>query len=131
MKIIRIKDYYGNYQEVPVSDELYEEYQKMQNDVQRVHRREVRHRDWTPMDDPVKSELFCGECLEDEYFRREDIKALYRAMETLSPTQRRRIMMYMDNISIREIARREGCYMNSVLESVNSALKTLRILLTE
>ena len=78
-----------------------------------------------------KSELFCGECLEDEYFRREDIKALYRAMETLSPTQRRRIMMYMDNISIREIARREGCYMNSVLESVNSALKTLRILLTE
>lgn len=41
MKTIRIKDYYGIYQEIPVSDELYEEWRALQNETQRVHRKEV------------------------------------------------------------------------------------------
>jgi len=130
MKIIKIKDYYGQYQEVPVSDEVYEEYHQMRNDFQRVHRREVRNRDWTPMDEPAKRDLFCGECLEDEYFRHEDIKALYRAMEKLSATQKRRLLLhYTENLTFREIALREGCHMNAVYKSVTSALKTLRALI--
>ena len=51
MKTIKIKDYYGIYQEIPVSDELYEEWRALQNETQRIHRKEVYHRDWTPMDD--------------------------------------------------------------------------------
>ena len=51
MKTIRIKDYYGIYQEIPVSDELYEEWRALQNETQRVHRKEVYHRDWTPIED--------------------------------------------------------------------------------
>ena len=39
MKTIRIKDYYGIYQEIPVSDELYEEWRALQNETQRVHRK--------------------------------------------------------------------------------------------
>ena len=31
MKTIKIKDYYGIYQEIPVSDELYEEWRALQN----------------------------------------------------------------------------------------------------
>ena len=50
MKTIRIKDYYGIYQEIPVSDELYEEWRALQNETQRVHRKEVYHRDWTPIE---------------------------------------------------------------------------------
>ena len=38
MKTIKIKDYYGIYQEIPVSDELYEEWRALQNETQRVHR---------------------------------------------------------------------------------------------
>ena len=41
MKTIRIKDYYGIYQEIPVSDELYEEWRALQNEPQRIHRLEV------------------------------------------------------------------------------------------
>jgi len=41
MKIIKIKDYYGNYQEVPVEDSLYEEWVKLNNDDQRIYRREM------------------------------------------------------------------------------------------
>ena len=51
MKTIKIKDYYGIYQEIPVSDELYEEWRALQNETQRVHRKEVYHRDWTPIED--------------------------------------------------------------------------------
>ncbi len=39
MKTIKIKDYYGIYQEIPVSDELYEEWRALQNETQRVHRK--------------------------------------------------------------------------------------------
>ena len=36
MKTIKIKDYYGIYQEIPVSDELYEEWRALQNETQRI-----------------------------------------------------------------------------------------------
>lgn len=39
MKTIKIKDYYGIYQEIPVSDELYEEWRALQNETQRIHSR--------------------------------------------------------------------------------------------
>ena len=98
MKTIKIKDYYGIYQEIPVSDELYEEWRALQNETQRIHRKEVYHRDW---------------------------------ISQLTPIQQRRIRMLMDNMSIREIARREGCHMNAALKSVNGALKKLRGLLQD
>lgn len=60
MKTIKIKDYYGIYQEIPVSDELYEEWRALQNETQRIHRKEVYHRDWTPMDDLAGSEQRVG-----------------------------------------------------------------------
>lgn len=37
----------------------------------------------------------------------------------------------MENMSVREIARQEGCHMNAVLKSVNSALAKLRRLLED
>ena len=37
MKTIKIKAYYGIYQEIPVSDELYEEWRALQNETQRIH----------------------------------------------------------------------------------------------
>lgn len=132
MKIIRIKDYYGNYQEVPVSDELFEEWRILQNETQRTHHKEVYHRDWTPMDDIAEDCRYtAGETPEERIIRQYETEALYRAIAQLSPIQQRRIRLYMENISVREIAKQEGCYMNSVLKSINSALKKLRSLLTE
>ena len=110
MKTIKIKDYYGIYQEIPVSDELYEEWRALQNETQRIHRKEVYHRDWTPMDDLEEMpQHFTLNELEDALIWDEQVVELYAAISQLTPIQQRRIRMLMDNMSIREIARREGC----------------------
>ena len=127
MKTIKIKDYYGIYQEIPVSDELYEEWRALQNETQRIHRKEVYHRDWTPMDDLEEMpQHFTLNELEDALIWDEQVVELYAAISQLTPIQQRRIRMLMDDMSIREIARREGCHMNAALKSVNGALKKLR-----
>ena len=132
MKTIKIKDYYGIYQEIPVSDEMYGEWRALQNETQRVHRKEVYHRDWTPMEDVEEMpEHFAANELEDALIWDEQVAALYAAISQLTPIQQRRIRMLMDNLSIREIARREGCHMNAALNSVNAALKKLRTLLKD
>ena len=132
MKIIRIKDYYGNYQEVPVSDEIYEEWQKLQNETQRIHRREVYHRVWDTLDDLERNErCISRNTPEDTFISEAEAEALHRAIDCLSQIQQRRIRMYMDNLPVREIARQEGCYMNTVWKSINDALRKLRILLKD
>jgi DNA-directed RNA polymerase specialized sigma24 family protein len=132
MQIIRIKDYYGKYQEVPVSDELFEEWQEMKNEHQRGYRKEYRHRDKTTLDELDMTSFYAnGENAEDEVIRHSEYEALYEAIKRLTPTQQRRILMYMEDVSIREIARREGCHMNAVLNSVNAALANLRKILSE
>ena len=132
MKTIRIKDYYGIYQEIPVSDELYEEWRALQNETQRVHRKEVYHRDWTPIETFSK----CRSLMSRTRWKitllwDEQVAALYAAIAQLTPIQQRRIHMLMENMTIREIARQEGCHMNAALKSVNGALKKLHDLLKD
>lgn len=132
MKTIKIKDYYGIYQEIPVSDEMYEEWRALQNETQRVHRKEVYHRDWTPMEDLEEMpEHFVVNELEDALIWDEQVAALYDAIAQLTPIQQRRIRMLMDDVPIREIARQENCHMNAVWLSINAALKKLRTLLKD
>ena len=132
MKTIRIKDYYGIYQEIPVSDELYEEWRALQNETQRVHRKEVYHRDWTPIEDLFEMpKSYEQNPMEDTLLWDEQVAALYAAIAQLTPIQQRRIHMLMENMTIREIARQEGCHMNAALKSVNGALKKLHDLLKD
>ena len=44
MKIITIKDYYGNYQEVPVDDALYAEWQELQRESDRIRKKEYYYK---------------------------------------------------------------------------------------
>lgn len=69
--------------------------------------------------------------LEDALIWDEQVVELYAAISQLTPIQQRRIRMLMDDMSIREIARQEGCHMNAALKSVNGALKKLRGLLQD
>ena len=132
MKAIKIKDYYGIYQEIPVSDELYEEWRALQNETQRVHRKEVYHRDWTPIEDLFEMpKSYEQNPMEDTLLWDEQVAALYAAIAQLTPIQQRRIHMLMENMTIREIARQEGCHMNAALKSVNGALKKLHDLLKD
>ena len=59
------------------------------------------------------------------------VAALYAAIAKLSQIQKRRIRMLMENMTIREIARQEGCHMTAALKSVNGALKKLHDLLKD
>lgn len=67
------------------------------------------------------------------------VRGYYTTSMALYPDEKRTwqelhhalLLQHMDNMSIREIARREGCHMNAALKSVNGALKKLRGLLQD
>ena len=61
--------------------------------------------------------------------RKERDMALWKAMEVLSDTQFRRLILYADGMSFREIAALEGKDFSSVAESINAAKKKVRKLL--
>jgi len=64
MKIIKITDYYGEVQEVPVDDALYEEWQEMNRAEDRLRKREEYHRGDMPYS-LVEALLFDEEDLVD------------------------------------------------------------------
>ncbi len=132
MKIIRIKDYYGKYQEVPVDDALYDEWIKLENENQRIYRKEVYHRSGVPLEQADSmGEIGQMEDLLERLIRKERNERLYDAISRLTPTQQRRVMMFMDDMSYVEIARREGTKFAPVYRSLQAAFRKLRDLMTE
>lgn len=132
MKTIKIKDYYGIYQEIPVSDELYEEFRNFHREEDRQNKYKNYHGCYVPFDD-VENDWTSSEFdpLTEEIIRQEEIRRLYRAIAELTPLQRKRIYMLMDDMNYTEIAHEEGISIASVRQSVELALKKLRRLLTE
>ena len=127
MKIIKIKDYYGNYQCVPVDDQFFEEWCKMRNEEYNFNRRTKTHAfsleekvldviQNDPCDDPVFEALTRLE---------ENIK-LYEAIKMLTPIQRRRIYMFLDGMSYVDIARAEGRDSSVIHRSIAKALLHLK-----
>ena len=127
MKTVMIKDYYGKYHTVPVSDELYEEWRILQNESQRVYRAEVRHRSAVPLDeiDAYLQHPFSSE-IEDALIQEERDRELIDAIAKLTPTQRRRVQMMLDDKSLWDLKEYEHCAYNTLKESVLSALKKIR-----
>ena len=132
MKTIKIKDYYGIYQEIPVSDELYEEFRNFHREEDRQNKYKNYHGCYVPFDD-VENDLTSSEFdpLTEEIIRQEEIRRLYRAIAELTPLQRKRIYMLMDDMNYTEIAHEEGISIASVRQSVELALKKLRRLISE
>lgn len=132
MKTIKIKDYYGIYQEIPVSDELYEEFRNFHREEDRQNKYKNYHGCYVPFDD-VENDWTSSEFdpLTEEIIRQEEIRRLYRAIAELTPLQRKRIYMLMDDMNYTEIAHEEGISIPSVRQSVELALKKLRRLLSE
>ena len=132
MKTIKIKDYYGIYQEIPVSDELYEEFRNFHREEDRQNKYKNYHGCYVPFDD-VENDWTGSEFdpLTEEIIRQEEIRRLYRALAELTPLQRKRIYMLMDDMNYTEIAHEEGISIASVRQSVELALKKLRRLISE
>ena len=132
MKTIKIKDYYGVYQEIPVSDDLYEEFRNFHREEDRQNKYKNYHGCYVPFDD-VENDWTSSEFdpLTEEIIRQEEIRRLYRAIAELTPLQRKRIYMLMDDMNYTEIAHEEGISIPSVRQSIELALKKLRRLLSE
>ena len=132
MKTIKIKDYYGIYQEIPVSDELYEEFRNFHREEDRQNKYKNYHGCYVPFDD-VENDWTSSEFdpLTEEIIRQEEIRRLYWAIAELTPLQRKRIYMLMDDMNYTEIAHEEGISIASVRQSVELALKKLRRLISE
>jgi len=132
MKTIKIKDYYGIYQEVPVSDELYEEFRGFHREEDRQNKKKNYHGCFVPFDDAENlSATFGFDPLTEEIIRQEENRRLYQAIAQLTPTQRRRIYMLMDDMKYCDIASKEGKCVSAIHESIDKALKKLRRLLSE
>ena len=131
MKIITIKDYYGNYQEVPVDDTLYAEWQKLQRESDRIRKKEYYHAIGVPFE-TVES-LYAadgGDCLEQMVWK-DECRRLYNAIAMLPLEQQRRVYMFMDNMTYADIARVEGRTHPAIRKSLLNAFNHLRQLLEE
>lgn len=67
----------------------------------------------------------------EDYVRTDETIRLYEAIQKLTPIQRRRIYMLLDNMSYTEIAREEARDLSVVHRSIGKALVHLRYLLEE
>lgn len=131
MKIIKIKDYYGNYQSVPVSDELYNEWKEMANETQRIYRREVYHRVNYTFHDIEDSHFVSEDPVSEQVIEDEQVRRIYDAISQLAPIQQRRVRMLLDGMSCADISRAENKKYAPVYRSIQKALLHLRDLLAE
>ena len=130
MKTIKIKDYYGIYQEIPVEDHIYEAWKDMQREENARHKRTVYNgctMSLEDMDELVNSGD--EDALFDNVARSEEVQRLYAAIEKLTPIQRNRIMMLLNDMSYTDIARSEGRDLSVISRSIGKALLNLRKLL--
>lgn len=133
MKTIEIKDYYGKTQSVPVSDELYDEWKALEREEHRVESKELYHRSKLSLDDiddyPVTKSNHGA--LDALLAQMEDDQRLYESILRLTPSQRRRVMMYMDSLSFTEVAKHETCGYQAVYHSIQGAFRNLRDMLSD
>lgn len=130
MKTIKVKDYYGHYVEVSVTDEFANEWRLMENETQRVYRKEVYHRSSIPLDD---LDLFSGSECEPEtaLLHRERMEQIYAAFEKLTPVMQKRLLRYAETRNFAKISREEHCAAASVKKSVYAAIRNIRTLIGE
>ncbi len=132
MKTIKIKDYYGIYQEIPVDDNLYAEWKAMQAEENRRHKREVYH---TAAMDPIDMEAMPDsdqpDALFEDMVRKDEIRLLYESIAKLTPIQRRRIQMLLDDMTYSDIARIEKRDVSVIYRSIEKSLKNLRRMMSE
>lgn len=72
------------------------------------------------------SEYGTEETPEVQIERKQDAERIARAMDGLSDVQRRRLLMFMDGISVNEIARRERVHHSVISETVSAAQKKFK-----
>ena len=65
----------------------------------------------------------------DEIIRQDESKRLYEAISQLTPIQRRRIMMLLEDMDCMQIAKTEGRHPSVIYRSIEKSFLRLRALL--
>lgn len=130
MKTVKIKDYYEVVHYVPVSDEVYEALCDLHREEERIRQRNSYHRSKLTLDD-YESGHRTGESDPnmDELIRREETERLYKAISQLTPIQRRRVLMLLEDMNCCQIAKAEGRAPAVIYRSIEKSFKHLRRLL--
>ena len=132
MKTVSIQDYWGRWQKVEVSDEIWNVYRESHNEVQACSHRETYRRKRVVYAGAASGRFCCASpTLEDRLMDRESDLLFYDAVcRVLTPMQRRRVLALLEQgLSLRELSDREHRSYNSVRESVLAALKKLEVCL--
>ena len=77
--------------------------------------------------DPMLRRLEKQETKKDRTRKKAQLRgSLKKGYSKLSEAQRRRISMYANGLTMREIAEKEGVYLNAVYQSISSARKIIK-----
>jgi len=102
----------------------------MQREENARHKRTVYHGCSVTLED-IEEMIHTGgiDALIDDIIQNEEVRRLYAAIEKLTPIQRKRIMMLLDDMSYTDIARSEGRDLSVISRSIGKALINLRKLM--
>ena len=122
----------GVWQEFQITRELFEAMNRFELDDLSILNEWDRHYEHSELTEGSLYDraAILPESVEEIVFRNLRYEALYKAMEQLPETQRRRLILYyFAGLTYAQIADKEGCKYQTVQESIYAALKKLKKLL--
>ena len=129
---LSFRDGQGVLRELQITKELFEVLNRFELDDLSILNEWDRHYEYSELTEASLNDraAMLPESVEETVFRNLRYEALYKAMEQLPETQRRRLVLYyFAGLIYAQIADKEGCKYQTVQESIYAALKKLKKLL--
>lgn len=109
---VNVKDADGNMVEVEVTKEVFEVLDEQRKEAENLRNEYRRH--FTVAD----VELLGGDNIENIVIWEDCFDRIYHVIENCTTKQRQRFMLYLQGYSYRKIAKRLGCSLGSVRQSI-------------
>lgn len=120
----------GRFVRVEVTKEVMDALDELQREWWRIERREARHVLYLEIMPPSMALADRADGPEALMLRKQEINDLHRALEALSKTEARRLLLYaVEGISVKGVAQIEGCSERAVKYSLAHARRKLHKLL--
>ncbi len=131
---IRVKDFYknavGESEYVYVTKEVYEALSDtFRKEAHAQTMRDLRHMVLEGYEEGTTEDLMIdtNELLEEQIIKRMEKEVLHNAMQSLTEVQRERLHLYFfEELTIREIAKKQGVTRNAVWKSIQGILAHIR-----
>lgn len=131
--IVSFNDRLGNHYTVNVDFEIFKALNQFELDDLKELNEFDRHIEHLEQTDELlyKKALLRTENIEDYIIKQSTYEDLINAINKLSDIQKRRIKMYFfENMTLQQIAAKDGCSIMSVKESIDAGIKNLKNLIT-